>query len=164
MAAGDSAANDSGRRQKCHGVAPLPRRNENRGFPFLAGPNFPGEFTPLPRLLLVEDDRDVRVLMEHVLLADRYQVDVAATVSDARRLLAENDYDVVVADGILPDGTGIEVADEAQEAGTPAIIITAYGFILPQQELARFDVLLKPVRPAELVAAVEDAMRTWPLR
>lgn len=118
----------------------------------------------MPRILLVEDDRDVRVLMQHVLIADRHQVDVAGTVADARELLAANSYDIVVADGVLPDGTGISIADEARRQGTPAIIVTAYAFVLPKDDLARFDVLLKPVRPAELLEAVEDAMRSWPLR
>ena len=113
----------------------------------------------MPRILLVEDDADVRVLMEHVLIGDRYEVDPAATVAAADALLRRRHYDLVLADGVLPDGTGMEVARQAQRSGTPAIIITAYAFRLPKADLARFEVLLKPVRPSELLQAVEQALR-----
>ena len=113
----------------------------------------------MPRILLLEDDRDVRVLMEHVLIADRYAVDPVSTVAAARELLKRNHYDLVLADGVLPDGTGMEIAHEAVRRGTPAIIITAYAFRLPKADLAPFELLLKPVRPTELLGAVEKALR-----
>ena len=62
----------------------------------------------MARILLVEDDANVRVLMEHVLLSERYQVDPAATIEAARVLIGRNRYDLVLADGVLPDGSGIE--------------------------------------------------------
>ena len=113
----------------------------------------------MPRILLLEDDADVRVLAEHVLIADRHEVDPAATVAAARTLLRDRQYDLLLADGVLPDGTGMELAREANRRGIPAIIMTAYAFRLPKNELAPFEVLLKPVRPAELLQAVERALR-----
>jgi CheY-like chemotaxis protein len=113
----------------------------------------------MARILLVEDDPDIRVLMEHVLLAERYEVDPAETVAAAQRLLGRSHYDLVLADGVLPDGTGIDVAEEARRRGIPAIIVTAYAFSLPREQLARFELLLKPVRPAELLQAIERALQ-----
>lgn len=113
----------------------------------------------MARILLLEDDKDVRVLAEHVLIADRYEVDPAGTIAAARTLLRDRHYDLLLADAILPDGTGLELAAEAKQRGTPVIIMTAYGFRLAKEELARFEVLLKPVRPAELLDAVEQALR-----
>lgn len=112
----------------------------------------------MPRILLVEDDADVRVLMEHVLIGERYEVDPTATVAAALTLIGRRRYDLVLADGVLPDGSGIEVATEAQRRGISAIIVTAYAFLLPKHELARFGLLLKPVRPAELLQAVQDTL------
>jgi len=66
---------------------------------------------------------------------------------------------LVLADGILPDGSGIEIAKEAKRRGIPAIIVTAYAFRLPKDELAGFELLLKPVRPAELLQAIERALK-----
>jgi DNA-binding response OmpR family regulator len=59
---------------------------------------------PAKRILLVEDD----------LLAQGYRVDPSATVAGARMLLAGGGYDLVLADGVLPDGSGMMVADEAE--------------------------------------------------
>jgi DNA-binding response OmpR family regulator len=90
----------------------------------------------MPRILLVEDDTNVRVLMEHVLLSERYEVDPAATIAAARTLIGRNRYDLVLADGVLPDGSGIEIAKEAERRGIPAIMVTAYAFRLPKDDLA----------------------------
>lgn len=113
----------------------------------------------MARILLVEDDANVRVLMEHVLLSERYQVDPVATIEAARVLIGRNRYDLVLADGVLPDGSGIDIATEAHRRGIAAIIVTAYAFRLPKDELAPFELLLKPVRPAELLQAVEGALQ-----
>jgi DNA-binding NtrC family response regulator len=109
-------------------------------------------------ILLVEDDADVRLLMEHVLFDEGHRVDTATTVDAACSLIDRRRYDLVVADGRLPDGTGMMVGDKAQERGIPALIITGYAFVLPREELGRFDVLLKPVRPQELVRAIGRAL------
>lgn len=113
---------------------------------------------PGKRILLVEDDADVRVLMEHVLIGDGYQVDPVTTVSAARSLLDHGRYDLVLADAMLPDGSGIEVAGDAEARGLPVIVVTAYAFRLPKLDIARYELLLKPLRPAELLTAVERAV------
>ncbi len=107
----------------------------------------------MTRILLVEDDTELRLLLEHVLLGAGYAVDSAALVETARDLLPGG-YDLVLADGRLPDGTGMMVAQRAQALGIRALIITGYAFELPKEELARYEFLLKPVRPSELLDAV----------
>jgi DNA-binding NtrC family response regulator len=116
------------------------------------------EKEPMARLLLVEDDPTVLMLLEHVLRGEGYGVDCADTVGNARRYLARRQYDLVVTDGRLPDGTGMMVGDEAGEKGTKTLIITGYAFQLPREDLIRYEYLLKPVRPAELLRAIERAL------
>src|SRR6476659_6482337 len=71
----------------------------------------------MARILLVEDDANVLMLLEHVLSGDGYEVDTASTVEQARSHLAQRPgYDLVLADGKLPDGTGMEVGDAAAAA------------------------------------------------
>lgn len=115
----------------------------------------------MPRILLVEDDRDVRLLVEHVLMLERYEVDQAATIEAGRALLGRNHFDLVLTDAALPDGTGLELATQAERRGIPVIVMTAYAFRFGD-ELLRFEVLLKPVRPAELLKAVGRSVRLAP--
>jgi len=112
------------------------------------------------RILLVEDDVDVRLMMEHALVDGGYEIDVSGTVSGGGELLESHRYDLVVADARLPDGNGIELADRAREKGVPALIITGYAFNLPRDDLDRFEFLLKPVRPSELLQAVDRVLQT----
>src|SRR5437764_14091890 len=90
----------------------------------------------MARILLVDDDDDVRTLLEQVLIAERYEVDAAATVETARALLERNHYHLLLADIALPDGTGMQVAQDASRRGTPTIILTAYAFRDPEDDLA----------------------------
>lgn len=110
-------------------------------------------------IVLVEDDRDVRLIVEHVLIDAGHRVDTAAAVESGCALLRQKRYDLVIADAKLPDGTGMDVADCATAAGVRAFIITGYAFTLPPAASARYEILLKPLRPAEIVEAVERALR-----
>lgn len=109
---------------------------------------------PMATILLVEDDIDVRVLVEHVLLSARCDVTAVETVRSAKRLLDGHAYDLVVADGNLPDGTGLDVADYARELGIGTLIVTGVARRLPQRRLNQYPHLLKPVRPAKLLDAI----------
>jgi two-component system, NtrC family, response regulator HydG len=112
----------------------------------------------LPRILLVEDNLDVRLLLEHVLLDEGYEVDTTATVRGGKELLGCGSYDLILADGKLPDGHGAEIADAATEKGVKALIVTGYAFTLPVMARKCYEVILKPVRPAELVGAVQRVL------
>jgi two-component system response regulator HydG len=116
----------------------------------------------MARILLVEDDPNVLMLLEHVLRGADHDVDLAATVRQARSYLGKRRYDLVVADGKLPDGTGMAVGDAASAAGVATLIITGYALQLPREELMRFDYLLKPLRPIELLNAIERKLDSAP--
>lgn len=115
----------------------------------------------MSRILLVEDDPELRILIEHVLLAADYEVDVCETFTRGSELLQRRRYDLIVADGRLQDGTGMMLADDARERGIAALIITGYAFVLAAAgvNLAQYDVLLKPISPEELLHSVENALR-----
>jgi DNA-binding NtrC family response regulator len=112
----------------------------------------------MSRILLVEDDHNVRVLLEHVLIDGGYEVDSTTTVAEAKSLLDSVSYDLLLADGRLPDGTGMALAEFAQASGVKTLIITGYAFQLASQDLGRYEFLMKPVRPAELLQAIERAL------
>ena len=115
----------------------------------------------MSRILLVEDDHNVRVLLEHVLIDAGYEVDSMATVAEATSLLDSGvAYDLLLADGRLPDGTGMALADLAQASGIKTLIITGYAFQLASQDLGRYEFLMKPVRPAELIDAIDRTLHS----
>jgi DNA-binding NtrC family response regulator len=113
----------------------------------------------MARILLVEDDVDVRPLLEHVLAGAGHDITAVETVTNARILIERSPYDLVLTDGMLVDGTGLDVAETAQARGLPVLILTGYALQLPPERLQQFDYLLKPVRPAELIEAVERFLR-----
>lgn len=96
-------------------------------------------------ILLVEDDIDVRLLLEHVLASAGCEVNSIETVKSAKRLLDAQPFDLVVADGALPDGLGIEIADHAKAKGVAALIITGAALQLPKERLIEYTYLLKPI-------------------
>lgn len=114
----------------------------------------------MSRILLVEDDIDVRLLWEHVLLDEDYEVDTSETAVGGCELISYRHYDLVVTDGRLRDGTGMMVADIAREKGVPALVVTGYAFILDELrgDPPPYNVLLKPIRPSELLEAVAKAL------
>lgn len=114
----------------------------------------------MPRILFVEDDADVRPIFEHILIDAGHKVDSTRTVAEGLELLASRDYAIVVADGRLPDGTGMQVADEALARGIRVIVITAYAFVLRELEAEpdKYNVLLKPIRPDELLVAIDKVL------
>jgi DNA-binding response OmpR family regulator len=105
----------------------------------------------MKNILLVEDDPHVRPFMEHVLLDAGYGVDAAIGVAQARTLLANGGYDLVLTDGKLPDGSGIEIADDAKRRGIMVVLITGLALTYSKDEL---EYLIKPVRPYELLLTV----------
>jgi CheY-like chemotaxis protein len=88
------------------------------------------------RILLLEDDEDVAELLVLVLRAER-------------------GYELVVADWRLPDGDGIEIADRAADLGAKTAILSGYALQMTPEKSARHEIWMKPIRPTELIAAVE---------
>ncbi len=110
---------------------------------------------PAPRILLVEDDRDTAGLLEHVLITADYTTDVVATVAEAMQQLTGHRYGLVIADWRLADGFALSVLDQAAERGMKTAILTGYAFHIPEDVAARHEVWLKPMRPTELIEAIQ---------
>jgi DNA-binding response OmpR family regulator len=112
----------------------------------------------MTRILLVEDDPDVRPLLEHILLSSGFAVTAVESVSGAISLISSQPYDLVVTDVNLPDGSGLGVADRATEAGVKSLVVTGHGLGLEPGSLAAYDYLLKPLRVDELLAAIRRCL------
>ena len=82
-----------------------------------------------PRLLVVDDEPDLRTLYEMTLLREGFSLDSAGTVEDALELLGTRRYDAVITDMRLPDGSGLDILRWLEQQGRSerALVITAYG-------------------------------------
>jgi len=113
---------------------------------------------PDKRILLVEDEPEISQLLGHTVRAAGYVVDVAATAGEAWTLLNAHAYSLVVADWRLPDGDGTLILDWAADQGTATLLMSGYLFRMPGGRAERHQTLMKPLRPSEIVAAVEHSI------
>lgn len=113
---------------------------------------------PAKQILLVEDEATTRELLKHILLAEGYAVDAVATAAAAEIQLGTKRYALVIADWVLPDGNGIDTADHAANLGARTIIISGYLFRLPAGAAERHQLMMKPIRPHEMIAAVRRSI------
>jgi DNA-binding NtrC family response regulator len=113
----------------------------------------------MARILLVEDDPDVRPLLEHIIATEPgYEVTATETVANGLVLLRSQPFDLVVTDVNLPDGSGLKVADAAVAMGVTALVLTGYGLSLKPGALQPYDYLLKPLRAPELLKAIRERL------
>ena len=116
------------------------------------------------RVLVVDDEPDLRTLYELTLLREGHQVESAGALAEARALLAAHRYDVVITDMRLPDGLGLELLREMAGAQRRerCIMITAYGSAenaVEALKLGAFDYLTKPVDLKQFRSVVQSALQ-----
>jgi two-component system response regulator PilR (NtrC family) len=122
------------------------------------------------RLLVVDDEPDLRTLYELTLVREGYDVESAASVAEAWALLqgrGSGGYQLVITDMRLPDGTGLDLLRRLEEAQRPekAIVITAYGSpenAVEALKAGAYDYLTKPVDLRQFRAAVASALGRSP--
>ncbi len=114
------------------------------------------------RILVVDDEPNMRRILVSNLRQDQHQIWEAAGVEEAQRSLAANDFDVVITDQKMPDGEGLTVLASARENDPtlPVILLTAVASIELAVESMRsgaFDFLTKPFQPEVVRATVRRA-------
>ncbi|WP_313705053.1 sigma-54 dependent transcriptional regulator [Massilia sp.] len=116
-----------------------------------------------PRILVVDDEADLRDLLEITLVKMGLDVDCAATLREARRLVDDNSYALVLTDMRLPDGLGLELVREVSSTSkTPIAVITAFGSAenaVVALKAGAFDYVSKPVVLDELRVMVRSALK-----
>jgi len=90
----------------------------------------------MDRILLGEDDVEVRPLLEHILMDNGFRVTTAENVASATTLLGSQPFDLAICDVNLPDGSGLTVADKAIAAGVKALVVTGHQLSLKPGSLA----------------------------
>lgn len=123
---------------------------------------------PPERLLVIDDEPDLRTLYELTLLREGYQLASAETVAEALQLLASERFQVVITDMRLPDGSGLDVLAWLEREGRSerAIVITAHGSAENAVEALKagaFDYLTKPVDLRQFRSVVATAIGREPV-
>ncbi|MFC4250985.1 sigma-54-dependent transcriptional regulator [Sinimarinibacterium flocculans] len=117
-----------------------------------------------PSVLIVDDEPDIRELVEITLSRMGLRTNAAATLAEAREHLSRQSFDVCITDMRLPDGSGIGLVAEIQQRApqTPVAVITAYGnaeAAVESLKAGAFDFVSKPVDVAALRKLVDAALR-----
>ena len=116
-----------------------------------------------PHILVVDDDRRLRDLLQRYLGNQGFRVTVAADVGEARARLKNLIFDLLVLDIMMPGESGLELTDELRRAGgVPILLLTAMTETddrIDGLERGADDYLTKPFEPAELVARIRGILR-----
>jgi two-component system OmpR family response regulator len=119
----------------------------------------------LPRILLVDDDADIRALLGELLLNAGFEPRAAKDGVEMRRELAERDLDLVVLDLNLPREDGLSLCRELRaRADIPIIMLTSRADPIDRViglELGADDYVTKPFEPRELVARIRTVLRRF---
>lgn len=116
------------------------------------------------RILVVDDESEIRGLLKEILADEGYEVDVAADAAEARLRRSQHDPDLVLLDIWMPDTDGITLLREwAQGNGTscPVVMMSGHGTVETAVEATRlgaFDFVEKPLSLAKLLRTVERAL------
>jgi DNA-binding NtrC family response regulator len=124
--------------------------------------------TPL-RVLVVDDDEGVAEVLSDTLGAAGHQVEVASSLGSARAHLKAKDFDVLVLDLTLPDGSGLELLRQVKAEGLAleVIVLTGnaeVGTAIEAMKLGAYDYLAKPPRTEEFEVLVTRAGEKTELR
>ncbi len=116
------------------------------------------------RVLIVDDEPDIRELLDITLSRMSLETRTADSLKAARSQLADTDFQLVLTDMNLPDGNGIDLVSQLQETrpDLPVAVITAYGSMetaINALKSGAFDFISKPVDLARLRELIANAIK-----
>ncbi|WP_349747067.1 sigma-54-dependent transcriptional regulator [Pseudomonas frederiksbergensis] len=119
--------------------------------------------SPRQKILIVDDEPDIRELLEITLGRMKLDTFSARNLAEAQALLAQDTFDLCLTDMRLPDGTGLALVQHIQQryAQVPVAMITAYGSLetaINALKAGAFDFLTKPVDLTRLRELVISAL------
>lgn len=128
---------------------------------------FANEMTPAmarsPHILIVDDDREIRTLLQHFLTEHGFRVTPAADGKGMMAALKAGRFDLIVLDLMLPGEDGLQLCRKLrQEMALPVLMLTAMSAETDRilgLELGADDYMTKPFSPRELVARIKAILR-----
>ncbi|HQF43000.1 MAG TPA: response regulator transcription factor [Ignavibacteriaceae bacterium] len=116
------------------------------------------------KLLIIEDNVELAESIYEFLDKENYQIDIAHNFANAEKLIIQNEFDCVLVDLMLPDGTGLDIVKilKKLQPKSGIIIITAKDTLddkISGLDLGADDYLTKPFHLAELNARIKSVLR-----
>lgn len=115
------------------------------------------------KILFVEDDLPLALGMEYTLKQEGFDVVHAKNLGEARTQYKSNEFNIILLDVMLPDGTGYEFCSEIREnSEIPIIFMTACdeeGNVVMGLDMGGDDYITKPIRVKELVSRINAVLR-----
>lgn len=119
-------------------------------------------------ILLVEDDSTLAMGIEYSLKNEGYNVNLANTVDSGKELIDEQDYDLIILDITLPDGSGYDICKYVRQSNeTPIIFLTALDEevnVVMGLDIGADDYITKPFRIRELLSRIRAVLRRYSSR
>ncbi len=114
-------------------------------------------------ILVVDDDKDICLVLSKFLGKNNYQVSIANTADEGLRQLRSNNFDLILCDYKLPDLNGIELLQKIKvlNSSVAVIIITGYSDVKTAVETFRYganDYITKPLYPDELLVTIKETI------
>jgi len=121
------------------------------------------------KILVVDDDRFIRMALGEALRSWNYEVIEADSVESAKRIFAEEEPPIALLDIDLPDGSGIDILNSIKESNPNTIAVMITGNVDVENSIAALrggahDFIGKPVRLEELRITLRNAVETRELR
>lgn len=117
------------------------------------------------RIFVLEDDEAIGIGLSYTLESEKYEVTLVKTVSEAKKTVENEEFDLYILDLTLPDGNGYEVCSLIKSKGDlPVIFLTAYDDeinVITGFELGADDYISKPFRVRELLARIKSVLRRY---
>ncbi len=115
------------------------------------------------RILVVDDEANIRALLDEILSEEGYEVTKAANAEEARQARGRQDYDLTLLDIWMPDTDGISLLKEWADGDMPGAVVmmSGHGTVDAAVEATRLgavDFIEKPVSLAKLLRVVEAAL------
>jgi len=119
------------------------------------------------RILLVDDENDLRMLVAERLGLEGYKVRQAARVDDALQMMSNSRFDLLLLDVVLPDGTGLDVLRFMKDRGitTPVIMLTGttgLDVAVESVKLGARNYVTKPAKISYLLHSIRELLSKEP--
>lgn len=112
----------------------------------------------MPRLLIIDDNREVCEVLEAYLSDRGHDVITLCNGAAARHALETEAFDGLIVDAVLPGVSGLDLAQDARERGIPVIVMSGYPQTIAELSAGPEPFLKKPFRLAELEEALRYAL------